>query len=248
MECVRLFILQLIAHLLADFFFQNDIWSRHKRMHGFRSKVLYWHILITFLLSWGFSFRLSFISFSLIIAILHFLVDGFKGRIGEIKIGKKRPFRKSLFLIDQCTHILIIAIAVFLFRNMFEIKQLWSLPVTNHRLLVILGYLFCLKPSNVIIKEVFTVNNFKLTVNSNKKSDSELLDAGSLIGNIERFLTLSLLLMGQYGAIGFILAGKSILRYEGQKTAKTEYVLIGTLLSFGIAITTGILILKSGIN
>ena len=47
--------------------------------------------------------------------------------------------------------------------------------------------------------------------------------------------------------IAHIIAGKSILRYESQKTARTEYVLIGTFLSFGIAITIGILILKSGI-
>jgi hypothetical protein len=76
------------------------------------------------------------------------------------------------------------------------------------------------------------------------KPGDDLLNAGKLIGNIERVLTLTLLLMGQYEAIGFIIAGKSILRYEGEKTAKTEYVLVGTLLSFGIAIIIGILILK----
>jgi hypothetical protein len=50
--------------------------------------------------------------------------------------------------------------------------------------------------------------------------------------------------MMQYEAVGFIIAAKSILRYEGVKTSKTEYVLIGSLLSFGIAIITGITILK----
>jgi len=59
-----------------------------------------------------------------------------------------------------------------------------------------------------------------------RNADSDLLNAGRLIGNIERVLTLTLLLMMQYEAVGFIIAAKSILRYEGVKTSKTEYVLI----------------------
>ena len=50
--------------------------------------------------------------------------------------------------------------------------------------------------------------------------------------------------MSQYEVIGFLIAAKSILRYEGVKTSKTEYVLIGSLLSFGVAIIIGITILK----
>jgi hypothetical protein len=84
------------------------------------------------------------------------------------------------------------------------------------------------------------MNKFKIV----NLPGEDLLNAGKLIGNIERLLTLTLLLLEQFEAVGFIIAGKSILRYEGTKTAKTEYVLIGTLLSFGIAILIGILILK----
>jgi hypothetical protein len=53
--------------------------------------------------------------------------------------------------------------------------------------------------------------------------------------------------MTQYEAVGFLIAAKSILRYEGKKTSKTEYVLIGSLLSFGIGIIIGISILKLSI-
>ena len=49
-----------------------------------------------------------------------------------------------------------------------------------------------------------------------------------------------------FEAIGFLLAAKSIFRFGDLKEAKdrklTEYVLIGTLLSFGIALLTGILV------
>jgi len=51
---------------------------------------------------------------------------------------------------------------------------------------------------------------------------------------------LALILLGQYEAVGLIIAAKSILRFNATK--KSEYVLIGTLLSFGIAAFTGIVI------
>jgi hypothetical protein len=52
--------------------------------------------------------------------------------------------------------------------------------------------------------------------------------------------------MGHFDAIGFLLAAKSIFRFGDLKEAKdrklTEYVLIGTLLSFGIALLIGLLV------
>lgn len=39
-----------------------------------------------------------------------------------------------------------------------------------------------------------------------------------------------------------LIAAKSILRYRSDETLKSEYVLIGTLLSFGIAVIAGIVV------
>ena len=60
------------------------------------------------------------------------------------------------------------------------------------------------------------------------------------IGIVERFLALALIIMGQYEAVGLIIAAKSILRFSG--TQKSEYILVGTLISFGIAAFAGMLI------
>jgi len=53
---------------------------------------------------------------------------------------------------------------------------------------------------------------------------------------------------GNWEGIGFLLAAKSVFRFGDLKESKdrklTEYILIGTLLSFGIAIATGMLALK----
>ncbi len=75
---------------------------------------------------------------------------------------------------------------------------------------------------------------------SSNPDEVSLPNAGKLIGIVERFLALALIIMGQYGAVGLIIAAKSILRINGIQ--KSEYILVGTLLSFGIAIFSGILI------
>jgi len=64
--------------------------------------------------------------------------------------------------------------------------------------------------------------------------------AGKLIGIVERLLAFVLVLFGQYSAVGLIIAAKSILRFRNTK--HSEYVLVGTLLSFGIAIFLALMI------
>jgi hypothetical protein len=60
-------------------------------------------------------------------------------------------------------------------------------------------------------------------------------------------MVFTFVLTNHWEAIGFLIAAKSIFRFGDLKDAKdlklTEYVLIGTLLSFGIAIATGMLTL-----
>lgn len=70
----------------------------------------------------------------------------------------------------------------------------------------------------------------------------ELKNAGKLIGILERILVLTFVIIGKLEIVGFLIAAKSILRYKDTNTIKTEYVLIGTMLSFGIAIMIGLLI------
>jgi hypothetical protein len=240
MTLADLLILQIIAHILADFIFQSDLWTRHKKRYGFRSKIIYWHVLIVFIFSYLLSFQWNFILYSLLISFVHLVIDGLKVKLGNIKIGRVKPFQKFTFFADQSVHIGTICLAVSLFSHFNTINPVAQIPITSHYLLIILGYLVCLKPTNIVIREIFSIYSIKM----NKQPTEDLLNAGKLIGNIERVLTLTLLLIGQYSAIGFIIAGKSILRYEGKKTSKTEYVLIGSLLSFGIAILIGVTIIK----
>jgi hypothetical protein len=120
------------------------------------------------------------------------------------------------------------------------VKLWFSIPINNYQLVIAAGYLFCTKPANIFIKEILRFYNIKI-VKSNDKT-LELPNAGKLIGNVERILTLTFVMLGRFEAVGFLIAAKSILRFGEKDTIKSEYVLIGTLLSFGIAIITGVVI------
>jgi len=76
-----------------------------------------------------------------------------------------------------------------------------------------------------------------------------LPNAGQWIGYIERVLILTFVLIGSIEGVGFQLFAKSVFRFGELNKAKeirtTEYVLIGTLASFTIAILTGLAVSRA---
>lgn len=77
-----------------------------------------------------------------------------------------------------------------------------------------------------------------------KIADAEsLANAGKWIGVIERLIVFVLVLQSQYSAIGLLVTAKGIIRFneKDRPEVKTEYLVIGTLLSIGIAIGAGLL-------
>ena len=68
-------------------------------------------------------------------------------------------------------------------------------------------------------------------------------NAGALIGDIERWLILAFVILQRYEAIGLLIAAKSIIRFGEKDTAKTEYVLAGTLMSIFIVVMTGLMVI-----
>jgi hypothetical protein len=66
--------------------------------------------------------------------------------------------------------------------------------------------------------------------------------AGTIIGILERILTLTFVLIGEYTAIAIIFTAKSITRFDELKNRKfSEYYLIGTLSSILFAVIMGII-------
>jgi Flp pilus assembly pilin Flp len=76
-------------------------------------------------------------------------------------------------------------------------------------------------------------------------NEHSLSNAGKYIGMLERFFVFLFIIIGQWQAIGFLLAAKSVFRFGDLKDSKdrklTEYMLIGTLISFAIATIIGLI-------
>lgn len=219
---------QFTAHLLADFIFQPQRWCDLKEKRII-SKIHFYHAIIVFVCSWvlSFSFSFSFWWAALLIALFHFVVDLTKGYLFQKKI-----WRKTLFFIDQTLHLAMITGIVYWFSR----NQWLDFPFTIsiNSVFIVFALIACTKPANIFIRKFMEANDI-ISMNENT-----LLKAGRIIGSLERIISFILIAFNQFAAVGFIIAAKSILRFRDLDTAKTEYVLIGSLLSFGIAILFGI--------
>ena len=225
---VKLLILQLLAHLVSDFYLQTETSCKSKADNVFKSRHLYFHALITLVCAWLFSLTVGYWWAALVIAVLHLIIDGLKSVCKNLK---------GAFFIDQLLHLAVIVAAVVIYNNVCEVALPAWLPETKV-LLWIVAFVFCLRPANFFIQNIF--KEAKISVPTNGEENQSLPNAGHVIGNVERMLTLVFVMLGQYEAIGFLLAAKSLLRFRETDTVKSEYVLVGTLLSFGFAILVSV--------
>lgn len=239
----RFILLQIVAHLIADFTLQLQKWSDGKSKKPI-TKYHFYHILVVLVTSFLFSLDYNFWWGAISMAFLHLLVDILKSFL--YKKSKSQIVKSAYFFADQFVHLIIIVFVSILYSYVASIR--FIIEINTGYVAVVAGFLFCTKPTNIYIKNIlisFSIETPEArTENSDSDADDEksLPNAGKLIGITERFLTLALILSGQYGAVGLVIAAKSILRYNS--TQKSEYILVGTLLSFGFAALLGILITK----
>jgi len=236
----KFILLQFIAHLLGDFVFQPHSWTIKKKR-----KVItwyhFWHALVIFLFSYLLSFDYGFFKSAILLTLIHFITDILKSYF-QLKFRKKESF---YFFTDQIVHLTTMALISFIYCCYCGVDFIYEIPIKY--LAIAAGFIFCAKPSNILIKNIFTSLEIAIpTIANSEDENTDLPNAGKLIGVMERFLVLALILVGQYSAVGLIIAAKSILRFRDNK--KNEYVLVGTLLSFGIATILGILISLISVN
>lgn len=246
----------LLAHCIADFLLQSAKSVKAKQEKIVRSPSLYKHIGILILITWLFIWDLNQWLPASIIAITHFIIDALKLWANKKIREKEYPHKDIwLFSVDQLLHIIVI-VWVWLqmiggYHAMSRIAKV-ILP-DYHMLLRVLGYIILIGPVNYIIR--FLTKKWSDHLDTREG----LQDAGKWIGILERILILTLVLIEQFTAIGFLVAAKSIIRLIDKPDISpplqelmhkpafnarkhTEYVLIGTFLSFGFAIVTGLII------
>ncbi|WP_111709344.1 DUF3307 domain-containing protein [Lutibacter citreus] len=221
----------LLAHVIGDFVFQPEKWVKSKEKKKHKSPYLYWHIFIHFIaLEIVLQFNITYWLGVLIIIVSHYIIDLLK-----LNLRKKINYR-WLFLWDQLAHLLVMGIVVYIYEPFqVELSNLFSPKI----LLFVISVLLVTVVSSIVMKVI--ISKWEIKSSSNKKS---LEDAGKYIGIIERLLIFVFIITNNWSSIGFLLAAKSIFRFgdltNSDDRKLTEYILIGTLLSFGFAIIIGL--------
>lgn len=218
----------LLAHLLSDFIFQPARWVEDRYQKHFRSAALYLHGLVTALaaaLLTGFHYLPAI----LLITVAHILTDAGKSYL------RRTP---GWFLLDQLLHLLVILLAwTVIFQTWKDWKQEWlQLNEMPSFWLKATAFVFVTLPAGILIGQLTQQWRDKI-------ADGEsLAQAGKWIGIAERLIILVFVLNNQYSAIGLLVAAKGIIRFneKDRQEIKTEYLVVGTLLSIGIAILAGI--------
>lgn len=224
---LELLLCLLLAHLIADFALQTSKSCKHKREYKWRSGYHYSHAAMVFVLSWLVTWDLGFWWFALVIGATHLIIDVWKSY---------RDDNVKWFVVDQVLHLAIIAGAAVLWCSNTE----WSLPfeIAPKYMALAVAVIVCWKPANIFIKLML----MHYSVNVPEVHSDSGFNAGSLIGNIERWLILAFVIMQRYEVIGLLIAAKSIIRFGEKETTKTEYVLAGTLMSIFIAVLAGLFV------
>jgi hypothetical protein len=230
-----------LAHILGDFFLQPAKWVRDKKHKRLRSIYLYIHVLIQFLLILIVTGDTGLWKIALLISLSHLVIDGIK------LLAQKESDSRAWFFADQLLHLVLLLIVwVLQDKVIVDIHVLWN----RTNLILITAVLFLLNPASIVIKTViskWTPGRGEHTAAATANIYRSLENAGQLIGMIERVLVLIFIFVGRWEGVGFLLAAKSVFRFGDLKDARdtklTEYVLIGTLLSFGMAIVTSLLTL-----
>lgn len=225
----------LAAHVIVDFIIQPEKWVKHKFRYKIKSKYLYFHTFLTGMLTYiAFGSRHAFLM-TIIVTISHFVLD-----LGK-SYNKKDTI--SIFFLDQVLHLFVIIICWLVYTMQFKalIQNSTSQFYNFNTILVITAYIIITLPSSIIIAKLTKEWHSEVY---GTKGDGSLKNVGKWIGIIERFLVLTFSIIGKYEVIGFLLAAKSVFRFNELKDTKdrkrTEYILIGTLISFTISIILGI--------
>ncbi len=208
------------SHFIADFLLQPDRLVQMKKHPGYLFAHGAVHALTAYLLLQDWTIW----QVPLLVFFMHILIDYVK------QLKTSGADSAKVLVADQAAHLASLLLIVLVLLQ-FSIHLEFTgegykviIAIASFSLVVLGSGYFIGKYMNEILDE-------------NSLSIEGLKNGGKLIGQLERLLILILIYIGQPIGIGFLVAAKSILRFEEAKKHKVaEYVIIGTLLSFTLAI------------
>jgi hypothetical protein len=216
-----------LAHILGDFVLQPASWVKDKQLKKQRSPYLYLHglthalILLVLL-----RFDMQYLTGIILIVVSHLIFDLIKSHLA-LTINTR-----ILFFGDQLAHLAVIAAVVYLY---YPYPLDFNILYSPKALLLVTA----LATNTFVTSAIMKVIISKWDI-SDEDSDASLQHAGKYIGMLERLFVFGFVVMNQWQALGFLIAAKSIFRFGDLSRSRdrklTEYILIGTLLSFGFAL------------
>lgn len=225
----------LIAHLIGDFLLQPTSWVKSKEEKKIKSPWIYVHLFIHTGVLYFFIWDSSYWSLILTLVLFHGVIDLLK------LYNQSKKTKSRWFLIDQALHVVSILIVCWIWEKpSFQISSI----LQNQNLLVIsLAVIFLTQPAGVLLSNLLKKWSDAIPQDGNQS----LENAGKYIGILERLFVFAFILTDHWEAVGFLIAAKSVFRFGDLRKSRerklTEYILIGTLLSFGIAIGSGLMTL-----
>jgi hypothetical protein len=194
------------------------------------------------------------ISFPLIfLLIILFIIDIIE-YAAERNSLRFNIIRFITFLILFLTAIIFSSVSVSLSFNeillsgiqnfIININPFAKLNITGFHLIIVLsGLFFLLNESNFLIRLVFEISGKVPVTKETREPDNKELNAGRIIGILERIIIFFFIIIGQYAAVGFVIAAKGVVRYKELEDRNfAEYVLIGTLMSSLLSMFTGFIV------
>jgi len=221
----------IAAHLVTDFLIQPDSGVEERRRNRWSSKWLYVHAGLAGGAAYLFSGLWHNFWLPAVIGITHLLIDGIKAKVRDTA---------KTFLIDQFCHVAVVIVCwAFLINRL----ALWA-SIVQHigdpkLWIIVFSYILIVWPAGIAIGKV-TARWKKSPPDRGANAQSDR--AGLLIGRLERFLIFTFILLGHFEAIGFLIAAKSIFRFS-EVHHQAEYIIIGSLLSFSVAVVLGVLVI-----
>jgi len=108
-------------------------------------------------------------------------------------------------------------------------------------LFIATAYLYVCGRGMVLIRAVLELPPLQMRRDEDRTAGAVDIARGRTVGALERALALTLVLLGQYAAVGWIIAAKSLARFKALEDREfAEYFLIGTLASLLLALLAGI--------
>lgn len=236
------FLLLLLAHVLADFYWQPTAWVLDKREKSFRSKYLYAHAGVVTVTSYILLGYLQNPIPAIALGLVHGVID-----IVKLEFDKKGT--TNWFIGDQVAHLISIAFTAIILTSSFSVEFVHVKDLFHNikAIAILTGTFIVLSPVSFLVGMLTKPWRDELD-KLLPHADDNLASAGRWIGMSERILIFVFVLLSQYSAIGFLIAAKSLLRYNDKAAAgeihptyiskKSEYILIGTLMSYTAAVST----------